>query len=223
MPAGVCWRGCAGGGVPAGCEISHNPKMEMLDYVKIRTRMSGRDETRNHYVLLVGDSKNFKKGANLTVGKRVRLARTLKEPNTVQTARSCGGYWAVASKGSQSSQTFINGARSGDILWFVRSKDTKSGILAGTVVAVAELVTVRNNRTFSDLEMGWTGDGGECSSEVIYTNCTSLESCNFRIQTNGKSLGPKTVRQFTKDSKITTDLPTEYVNIQKFKNAKDLN
>ena len=192
----------------------------VIDYLKIQNTMSSRDETRNHFILLVGDGKNFKKGANLTVGKKVRLARTLQEANPVQKAE---GYWAVASKGSQSSQCFIHEAGSGDILWFVRRKDHKSGIPAGTVVAVAELKTVRNNRTFTDLEMEWTGDGGECASEVIYTNCISLESCNFRIQTSGKSLGPKTVRQYTKDSKITTELPTEYFNIQKFKNAKDLN
>lgn len=221
------WAGGGGGGGGGGpadarsCTIQKKSDCSsVIDYVKIQTTMSSRDETRNHYVLLVGDGKNFKKGANLTVGKRVRLARTLQEAKTVQKAE---GYWAVASKGSQSSQIFIHGARSGDILWFVRSKDTKSGIPAGTVVAVAELVIVRNNRTFTHLEMGWTDDGGDCASEVIYTNCISLERCNFRIETSGKSLGPKTVRQYTKESKITTELPAEYVNIQKFKNAKDLN
>jgi hypothetical protein len=154
---------------------------------------------------------------NLSLGKQVILSRTLPEIKHLRNV----GYWAVASEGKQHCKTFKT-ASPGTILWFVRTEDKDAGIRPGTVFAVAELVIVRNQRTFSSEDMNWDGNGGECSTEVVYKNCVSLENCNFRIETSGLSLGPKIVRQYNPDSKITTDLFREYENIQMFKNARDV-
>lgn len=173
---------------------------------------------KTHYILLAGTCENLKNGMNISIGKRVRLARTLPEINGVKNV----GYWAVASDGKQYSETFNQHARAGDILWFVQKADKTAGIQAGTVFAVAELVIVRNTRTFTSKEMKWNSDGGDCSTEVIYKNCTRLDNCDFRIETSGQSLGPKTVRQYRTDSKITTNLYRTYEAIQMFKNAQDV-
>ena len=204
--------------------ISINEKIELtnalqklnVDALRNRIMMDTREHGINHYILLAGTCENLKKGMNLSMGKRLRLSQTLPE---IRHNRNVG-YWAVASHGKQQCKSFNQTARPENVLWFVQKANNEAGIQAGKVFAVAELVIVRNQRTFTSEEMNWNSHGGECSAEVVYTNCVSLENCNIHIETSGQSLGPKTVRQYKTNGKITTDLYKKYEDIQMCKNAQ---
>ena len=119
------------------------------------------------------------------------------------------GIWGIQST-TNANKYFLKNAKPGDRLWFVKSKS--HGKILG--VATYRSNNSRNldqvdNRTMTDEELGWTGEGVDWKSdtEVHYSNLHNLEAHN--LLTHIKS--PLTIRKY--DQKCKVDLALEYSKI----------
>ena len=108
---------------------------------------------------------------------------------------------------------FLNNVKSGDRLWFVKSKSQ------GKLISVA-IYRSHNKREFGPLvdlsmteeELGWKHDGPNWKSdtEIHYSDLYGLEDCN--LLTHIKC--PSTIRKY--DEKCRVDLPVEYSYIVRY-------
>jgi hypothetical protein len=73
-------------------------------------------------------------------------------------------------------------------------------------------------RTFSDTDMGWNGEGTSCPFEIVYTNLVNVRNCQIQLIDDYKKAGQSTVRTY-KSKSVTADLPKEYANIQRYRHA----
>jgi hypothetical protein len=168
---------------------------------------SRRNIGAEHFVVQIGNGDNFEKGTNLSIGKKVKLARAKKIGEGLQSF----GYYAVPYG--------FKTANPGDKIWFNKSEDHQFAF------AVADIVRVSEQRTFSDTEMGWIregrkdrdGEGDRWPIEVIYTNLTYIRDC--QIQVISGQPGNSVVRTYKNSTSITADLPAEYVLIQRYRHA----
>ena len=139
------------------------------------------------WLLRVGDGENLKRSSNY-------------------------GIWGIQSLTSYGKH-FIKNVKSGDRLWFVKSKSK------GQLIAVATYHS-HNKREFGPLidisltneELGWTGSETDWTSdtEVHYTELYGLSDCELltRIQ------GAATIRKY--DEKCEVNLAVEYSYIVRY-------
>lgn len=163
------------------------------------------------FIMRVGpDGTNFKKGAHLTMGKLLRLRRS-----EIITENQTGvGYWAIAANGSSVSRVFQNEAKPGDLLWFIQR--------GGKLLGVAEFVSMSDDRTFSNQEMGWDdASGGLCEREVIYSNLITTEQCDYSLPCEAGWRNPRVVLKIDSVQLSNGDNLTDiYRYLRQFKNAR---
>jgi len=100
-------------------------------------------------------------------------------------ASSSRFIWGINSKHSFS-RGFINKAKEGDLLWFVKSKTN------GQIVAVATFIYT-NPRiigphmflTQTNTELGWDKTNGDWDTEVHYKDLYNVTQCNLISQIKG--------------------------------------
>ena len=175
----------------------------MIGYAR-QTIMSIIEARRNngtqHFVIQTGTGVNFEKGTSISIGKKVKLARARKTIEGLQQV----GYYAVPYG--------LKTAKHGDKIWFVKSNDNQFAY------AVAEVVSVSSDRTFTDTEMGWNREGSECPYELVYTNLVNVRDCQIQIMSGQP--GMCIVRNYKNSTSITADLPAEFDRIQRYINAR---
>jgi hypothetical protein len=121
--------------------------------------------------------------------------------------------WGIQNNTSSSGKYFVKNVKSGDRLWFVKSKSH------GKILAVATYRS-HNTREFgplvkismTDEELGWTGEGSEWTSniEIHYTDLYNVSECELLTHING----PSTIRKYC--DKCRVDLPTEYSYVVRY-------
>lgn len=153
-----------------------------------------------HFVIQSGTGVNFEKGTSLSIGKKVKLTRARKTSEGIQQV----GYYAVPYG--------LKTAKPGDKIWFVKSNDNQFAY------AVADVVSVSSDRTFTDTEMGWNREGSACPNEIIYTNLVNVRDCQIQIMSGQP--GMCIVRNYKNSASITADLPAEYDLIQRYIHAR---
>jgi hypothetical protein len=159
------------------------------------------EQQQQHFIIQTGTGFNFMQGSRLTIGKKIKL-QTLGQ---IKESGSDVGYYAVPSG--------MKNAQPGDKIWFVKSDDKQYASY------VADIVFFAKQRTFTDTEMGWNGDGTECPFEIVYTNLVNVRNCQIQLIEDYKKAGQSTVRNY-KSKKVTADLPTEYANIHRYRHAR---
>jgi hypothetical protein len=138
------------------------------------------------WILRVGDGDNFMNSSNYRI-------------------------WGIQTKTSSHGKYFVKNVKSGDRLWFVTSNSKGKIIAVATYKSDNERVLDGPlvNRTMTNEELGWTGEGDWISNiEVHYTHLYLLSNCN--LLTNIKS--PSTIRKYDSE-KCSVNLPVEYENI----------
>ncbi len=118
-----------------------------------------------HYILRVGNGKNFVNSSHL-------------------------GIWVVKSK----NKTFLASVKEGDILWFVRNKES-CDISTGKVIAVVQFVSANKRNIGGPLisitpdndELGWDEMGGDCDIEIHYNNLYNLTNCSLYTGQNNQT------------------------------------
>jgi len=119
--------------------------------------------------------------------------------------------WGVVSK-IPVGKHFIENVKSGDRLWFVKSKTQ------GKLIAVATYRS-HNKREFgplidislTDEELGWSDpSGGNSDIEVHYTDLYGLSDCELLTHIKG----PSTIRKY--DEKCRVNLAVEYSYIVRY-------
>jgi len=121
--------------------------------------------------------------------------------------------WGIQALTSPHGKYFIQNVKSGDRLWFVKSKSQ------GKLIAVATYRS-HNKREFGPLidmsltneELGWTGNGMDWTSdiEVHYTDLYGLADCELLTHIKG----PSTIRKY--DEKCRVNLAVEYSYIVRY-------
>jgi len=121
--------------------------------------------------------------------------------------------WGIQALTSPHGKYFIQNVKSGDRLWFVKSKSQ------GKLIAVATYRS-HNKREFGPLidmsltneELGWTGNGPDWTSdiEVHYTDLYGLSDCELLTHIKG----PSTIRKY--DEKCRVNLAVEYSYIVRY-------
>jgi len=121
--------------------------------------------------------------------------------------------WGIQALTSPHGKYFIQNVKSGDRLWFVKSKSQ------GKLIAVATYRS-HNKREFGPLidmsltneELGWTGNGMDWTSdiEVHYTDLYGLADCELLTHIKG----PSTIRKY--DEKCRVNLAVEYSYISRY-------
>lgn len=140
-----------------------------------------------HYLIRVGDSKNFIRSSKSQI-------------------------WGLKSTASYG-KGFLSNVQHGDTLWFVKNKTKGQLIAVATYVShnrreVGPLV----NLTPSNAELGWTGDkADDCDIEIHYTSLYDLTDCNLMSNIQGQ----QTIRKF--GSGCCIDLPNEYIYIARYR------
>ena len=123
--------------------------------------------------------------------------------------------WCANSKDSRDIH-FLNNARQGDFLWFCTRKSK------GHLIAVATY-TGRIQRSENDLlglshtnqQLGWAGDK-PMDTEITYTNLYDIRGIGGTgLLSNCKHFYSKS-RYDCPSTRCDVDLPTEYVNIQRY-------
>jgi len=119
--------------------------------------------------------------------------------------------WGISST-NPIGKHFIQNIKPGDRLWFVKSKSQ------GKLIAVATYRS-HNKRDFgplintslTDEELGWDGpQGGQCDTEVHYTDLYVLDDCELLTHIKG----PSTIRKY--DEKCRVNLAVEYSYIVRY-------
>ena len=142
-----------------------------------------------HFLLRVGDSKNF-----------------------IRSTKS--HIWGVKSTASYG-KWFLSNVKEGDLLWFVKNKTKGQLIAVATFVShnrreYGPLV----NLTPSNDELGWTGDkADQCDFELHYKDLYDLTPFNLISNIQGQ----QTIRIFGTGCSI--DLPNEYIYIARYTNT----
>lgn len=139
------------------------------------------------WLLRVGDGENFKASSKYRIWG-------------IQSTTPIGKY-------------FIKNVKSGDRLWFVKSKSQ------GNIMAVA-IYRSHNKREFGPLvdlsmteeELGWKHNGPDWQSdtEIHYSDLYGLEDCDLLTHIKG----PSTIRKY--DEKCRVELPVEYSYIMRY-------
>lgn len=139
------------------------------------------------WLLSVGDGENFKASSKYRIWG-------------IQSTTPIGKY-------------FIKNVKSGDRLWFVKSKSQ------GKIMAVA-IYRSHNKREFGPLvdlsmteeELGWKHNGPDWQSdtEIHYSDLYGLEDCDLLTHIKG----PSTIRKY--DEKCRVELPVEYSYIMRY-------
>jgi len=144
----------------------------------------------NHYLLRVGDGKNFTNSSNLSI-------------------------WAVKSR----YKTFLKNIRTGDKLWFIKKKD-KNDIHVGKIIAVADFVSKNKRETGPLLsitptndELKWDKKGDLYNVEIHYTNLYNLTECKLFT---GLSCQSTVVNYDNIRESLLINLIIEYENIKKY-------
>lgn len=140
----------------------------------------------NNFLLRIGDGTNFNNSSSKYI-------------------------WGVDSR-TTDSKGFLNTAKEGDLLWFV-----KGGGCKGLIVAVATF-TRTNKRilgpllalTLTDAELGWINVEGKYDTEVHYKDLYNLT--HLRLLSDIKS--PLVIREYNEKCKV--NLVTEYPNIVRY-------
>lgn len=125
-------------------------------------------------------------------------------------ASSSKSTWGINSN-HPGAKGFLNAAKAGDLLWFVKS-ETK-----GQIVAVATF-TSANGRilgplialTPTDEELEWDKIQGEWDVEVHYKHLYNLTHCNLISEIQS----PLVIRQYNDKCKV--NLVAEYPNIVRY-------
>ena len=140
-----------------------------------------------HYLIRVGDSKNFIRSSKSQI-------------------------WGLKSTASYG-KGFLSNAKEGDTLWFVKNKTKGQLIAVATYVShnrreFGPLV----NLTPSNAELGWTGDkADDFDIEIHYKSLYDLTDCNLMSNIQGQ----QTIRKF--GSGCCIDLPNEYIYIARYR------
>jgi len=119
--------------------------------------------------------------------------------------------WGIVSSNSFG-KYFINKAKAGDKLWFVKSNSK------GLLMAVSTYTGIKKREvgplvslTATNEELGWTKTNGAWDTEVHYTNLYNLSECGLYSDIKC----PSTIRKYNAD-KCKVNLPSEYVNIVRY-------
>jgi hypothetical protein len=137
-----------------------------------------------HFILQVGDGENFVKG----------------NPR-------CLWYIKLRFK------TFIEKAKEGDKLWFIK-KQASGDLNLGKIIAVADFVS-KNKITNEDNEikktLNFTGEqGGVCNIVIHYTKLYNLTALNLYL---GQKYQTTIVEYDNVKERLLIDLPHEYEKI----------
>ena len=139
----------------------------------------------NHFLFRIGDGQHFISSSKMFIWG-------------IKSNNSCG-------------KMFMNTAKEGDLLWFVKSKTN------GQIVAVATFTCVKKRilgpiipLSLTNEELGWDKTPGEWDTEVHYTDLFNLTECNLISEIKGTS----TIRKYT--DKCMVDLPSEYKYIVRY-------
>jgi hypothetical protein len=143
------------------------------------------DTKVNDWLLYIGDGKNFN-------------------------ASSSKSIWGITSNHSFT-KGFLSTAKTGDRLWFVKSKTN------GKIIAVATF-TSTNKRilgpliqlTLTNEELGWDKTDDNWDTEVHYKDLYNLTQCNLKSEIKGAA----GIRRYNNKCKV--DLPTEYPYIVRY-------
>ena len=154
-------------------------------YVKTQANNNNNKNMTTDWILRVGDGKNFINSSRYRIWG-------------IQSTFSCGKF-------------FLKNVKQCDRLWMVTGKSN------GKLLAVATYRThfERINGplfdlTKTDLELGWTGDGWKCDTEIHYTDLYGLINCE--LLTHIKGAVP--IRKY--DQKCLVNLPVEYSYIVRY-------
>lgn len=123
--------------------------------------------------------------------------------------------WGINAITDSNNKYFINNAKKGDILWFVKNKSD------GLVLAIATFEKINKrelgeliNLTQTNEELGWDCDE-KIDTEIIYTDLYNVKDCNILTYLKGAN----TARKYN-PTKCTINLPVEYNNILKYHSIK---
>ena len=126
-------------------------------------------------------------------------------------ASSRHAIWGIDSK-NPDCKHFIKNVRPGDIVWFIKGKD--SGLILGCATFVrCETRIIGPIITLSPTneELGWTA--GDWDTEVHYTDLYDLST--IKLYTKIKS--PKMIRRY--NNKCQVNLITEYPSIVRYRST----
>ena len=117
--------------------------------------------------------------------------------------------WGIQSSTS-ANKHFVKNVRSGDRLWFVKSKSQ------GKLIAVATYCS-HNERVFGPLidvsmtneELGWTGGGKDWINdiEIHYSDLYGLNKCELLTHIKG----PATIRKYNEKCRLNLGLEYNYI------------
>jgi len=125
-----------------------------------------------HWLIRVGDGKNFLAGAKFDI-------------------------WGVNSNGT-TVKCLLKNVKQGDILWFVKSSSKGLLIAVATyerhnVRVIGPLITTTN----TNKELGWVGDGN-WDTEIHYSKLYNLEEYNLLTDIKGAA----TIRRYNDKCKV---------------------
>ena len=137
------------------------------------------------FILRVGDSVHFKNSSKQNI-------------------------WGINSKHSFG-KFFIKNAKSGDRLWFVKSKSN------GLIIAVSTFTHIKERElgpliavTQTNEELGWTKQKGEWDTELHYKDLYDVSMLGYVSDIKGTS----TIRMYNEKCKV--NLPEEYPLIVRY-------
>jgi hypothetical protein len=138
-----------------------------------------------HFLLRIGDGNHFKNSSSKSIWG-------------INSDAPCGKW-------------FINTAKEGDLLWFVKGKSN------GQIVAVATFKGIKARSigplitiSLTNEELGWTETDGAWDTEIYYSGLYNLTQCNLFSEIKGA----RPIRLY--NDKCIVNLPMEYTHIVRY-------